>query len=379
MRLRIPCVAALAALVLPLFACAPQERRPPPRPFATLPAQPLPPPARPAAEAAPLRRVALLFPLSGGNAPLGEAMLNAAQLALFDQGDRQVELLPRDTRGSPAGAAEAARAAAAEGAQAIAGPLTLAETAAVSRATSLPVFALTSDDTQASAQVWVLGVTPAQQVRRMMATAGDRGARRFGLLAPDDAFGRRLAAAMGEAAAAAGWPAPAVQLVPARASDIAAAAGALAATRSDAVLIGFAGQGARAAAQALSAGAARPLLLGTLLWAGDAELAGEPALAGALFPGFDPAGRGRFERSYSAAFEDRPPRLAGAAYDATALAARTARAGAPPLGAAFLGADGPLRLLEGGRVQRGLAVFGLRPGAEPVLVEPAPLPGGAGS
>jgi len=373
--MRFPWLAALAALLLPLIGCAPQER-PPPRPFATAPAQRLPPAPPPEG---PMRRVGLLLPLSGGNAPLGQAMLNAAQLALFDQGDRRVAFLPRDTRGTPDGAAEAARAAAAEGAVALAGPLTLGETAAVARSTGLPIFALTSDEAQAAGHVWVLGLTPTQQVRRVMAAAGDHGARRFGLLAPDDAFGQRLAAAMRAAAAQAGWPAPAVQLVPARAPDVAAAVPGLLAQRPDAVLIGYSGAGARAAAQAIAAAGPPPLLLGTSLWAGDASLAAEPALAGALFPGPDPAGRERFDNHYAAAFEERPPRLAGPAYDAAALAARTAREGAPPIGAAFLGADGPIRLGEGGVVRRGLAVFAVRPGGEPALVEPAPLPGGAGS
>ncbi|RYJ01449.1 MAG: hypothetical protein EON47_10720, partial [Acetobacteraceae bacterium] len=68
--------------------------------------------------------------LSGANRPLGQAMLNAAQLALFDQADPGIEFLPRDTGSTPAGAAEAARSALGEGARALAGPLTLTETAA---------------------------------------------------------------------------------------------------------------------------------------------------------------------------------------------------------------------------------------------------------
>jgi ABC-type branched-subunit amino acid transport system substrate-binding protein len=347
-------------------------------------APPAAPGGAPAATGA-MQRVGLLLPLSGGNAPLGEAMLNAAQLALFDQGDRRVEFLPRDTRSTASGAAEAARAAMADGAQALAGPLTLTETAAVARVTGLPVFAFTSDEAQAATNVWVLGLTPTQQVRRVMTAAGERGARRFALLAPDDAFGQRLAAAMRAAAEAAGWPTPAIRLVPPRSTDFATAAPGLLGAQPDAVLIGFAGPGARAAAQALMAqaattpGGARPLLLGTALWAGEAGLGAEPALAGALFPAPDPTGRERFDQRYAAAFENRPPRLAGPAYDAAAIAARTVREGAPPLGAAFLGADGPLRLDAGGAVQRGLAVFALRPGGEPVLVQPAPVPGGPGS
>ena len=337
------------------------------------------PPSGSGAPVAVTTRVGLLLPLSGGNAPLGQAMLQAAELALFDQGDRGLAFLPKDTRGTPAGAEAAARAAVAEGAAALAGPLTLGETAAVARATGVPVFAFTSDEAQASNQVWVLGITPSQMVRRILQAASEQGSRRFALIAPDDAFGQRLAAAMRSTASAAGWPAPTIQLSAARGADAAAAAQAVLAGEPDAVLIGYTGPAARSLAQALATGARPPRLLGTSLWAADSGLGNEPALAGALFPGPDPTGRERFDSAYAAAFEGRPPRLAGTAYDAAALAGRTAREGRPPVGAAFLGADGPVRVMEGGQVQRGLAIFSLRSGSEPMLVQPAPVPGAAGS
>ncbi len=214
----------------------------PSRPFAA----PVVPFTVPAAPQEPVRRVGLLLPLTGGNAALGQAMLNAGQLALFDQGDRRIELLPRDTRSSAAGAAEAARDAEAQGALALAGPLTLGETAAVARATRIPVFAFTSDEAQASGRVWVLGITPTQQARRVMSAANEQGAERFGLLAPNDAFGQRLAAAMREAARQAGWPAPVIELVPQRTVEFAAPAEAMRAARVEAVLVGFGGAGARA-------------------------------------------------------------------------------------------------------------------------------------
>ena len=62
-------------------------------------------------------RVAILLPLSGRNAPLGLALLNAAQLAIFDFGDRRLELLPVDTKGTPHGAGEAAATAIGDGAE----------------------------------------------------------------------------------------------------------------------------------------------------------------------------------------------------------------------------------------------------------------------
>jgi len=366
----------MACLVL--IGCAPQ---PPAREFRRLQTGIQPWTAAPAAQG-PTLRVGLLLPLTGANAPLGQAMLNAAQLALFDQGDRRVEMLPRDTRGTPAGAAQAAQGLLSEGVVAIAGPLTLAETASAVSVTGgrAPVYAFTSDEAQAGGTVWVLGITPSQQVRRIIAAASEGGARRFALLAPDDAFGQRLAVALRTAAADMGAPPPQILLSNAR-GDLTATVQPLAANPPEAVLIGHGGQGARAAAAAIAATfpGGMPRLLGTALWAVDGSLGNEPALVGAWFPAPDPAGRARFDSQYDAAFNERAPRLAGAAYDAFALATRTAREGAPPIGAAFMGADGPVRLLGGGGIARGLAVFAIRPGGESSLVLPAPLPGGAGS
>src|SRR5208282_2736946 len=72
-------------------------------------------------------KVGLLLPLSGPSAALGQAMLQASEMALFDAPDNGVELLPRDTQGAAAGAADAARDVIAQGAKLIIGPLLAAE------------------------------------------------------------------------------------------------------------------------------------------------------------------------------------------------------------------------------------------------------------
>ena len=102
---------ALLPLLLPAAACVSQ---PPSRSGAA------PVPAAPSRQR---ERVGLLLPLSGQNRQLGQSMLNAAQMALFDLGDDSFQLIPRDTKGTPGGASEAARDAIAEGAQLILGPL----------------------------------------------------------------------------------------------------------------------------------------------------------------------------------------------------------------------------------------------------------------
>src|SRR6266849_1343155 len=84
------------------------------------PPQTRPPPSGPV-------KVALLVPLTGANAELGKAMLEAAQLALFNTESERLTLVPRDTAGTADGAANAAKSAISEGAQLILGPLLAAE------------------------------------------------------------------------------------------------------------------------------------------------------------------------------------------------------------------------------------------------------------
>ncbi|MBP0494021.1 penicillin-binding protein activator [Roseomonas indoligenes] len=348
----------------------------------------------PSAPEALTAKVAVLLPMSGPQAALGPAMMNAATLALFDSGVRGVELVPRDTTGSAGGASEAVRSAISDGARVVVGPLTGAETAAAAgqaRAASVPVLAFTNDVEQGGNGVWVTGITPSQQVRRLLASARTAGVQRVGLAGPEGPFTRQLAAALRNASREAGLPPPVVVTYPSGASR-AQAAGLVAQQAGTEglglLILGEGGAGAREMAAAL-AGAGLPTpplrLGGTVLWANDATLASEPALAGALVPGPDPLARNGFESRYQAAYGERPPRLAATAYDATAAALRGVRGGDPraaaqlPIGEPLQGADGTFRLLPDGQVQRALAVYALTPGAEPRMVEPAILPGAAGS
>ena len=375
----------------------------------------------PAAPEVPRTRVALLLPLSGSNAPLGQSMLNAATLALFEQSGPTVEFVPHDTFGSPGGASTAARAAVGEGARVIVGPLTAGEASsagAVARAAGVPMLAFSNDAAVGGRGVWTLGVTPAQQVHRLVAAAATAGVRRIGLAAPNGAFAQQLGAALRTASQEAGLLAPVIATYPSGAlpaiaakdfatrvngsaptpapdpaSDPAAVPGALPAMPDTdrgigMLILGEGGTRARQFAAALpEAGLTIPplRLAGTALWAQDGvSLGNEPALAGAIFPGPDNTAHAQFEDRYRQAFGETPPRLAAVAYDAATIAARAARGGPNvpvqmPVGDVVLGADGGLRLLPDGQTQRALAVYALQPGTEPRLVEPASIPGAAGS
>ncbi|WP_083747795.1 penicillin-binding protein activator [Teichococcus deserti] len=377
-----------------LSACAPQASRTAggyaPQPMAGQIAPPPPPRAK----------VAVLLPLTGPQAGLGQPLLNAAQLALFEQGDPSFEFLPRDTGGSPAGAASAARTAIQDGARVIVGPLTAQETAAVAgvaRGSAIPVLPFTNDANQAGTQVWPLGITPVQQVRRLVTAGQAQGVQRFALAAPDGALGRQMATALRAATAELGLPQPQVEFYPAAAQpslvakDIAQKLSLMpdapAEQRPGMLLLAESGVRARDFAGALTqSGVAMPplRLAGHALWGMDDAMGQQLALSGAWFPGSDPAARSQFESRYEAAFGEKPSRIVGVAYDAAAIAARAMRGQGPngtaqiPLGETVLGADGQLRLNPGGMVQRGLAVYAIAPGNQPGVVAGAELPGSVG-
>ncbi|MDG1707687.1 MAG: ABC transporter substrate-binding protein, partial [Emcibacteraceae bacterium] len=67
--------------------------------------------------------VGVMLPLSGETGEMGQALLNAITLALFDAADKRIEIIPVDTHGTPEGAAEAANSLVANNADIIIGPL----------------------------------------------------------------------------------------------------------------------------------------------------------------------------------------------------------------------------------------------------------------
>src|SRR5262249_48257664 len=162
----------LAAFVVAavLAACAGPPRGAPPGAAAKPPyagggpaataAQPLPPLGA--------VKVALLVPLSGANAELGKAMLEAAQLALFPTGGDQLTLVPRDTTGTAAGAADAAKAVLGDGAKLILGPLITDEVEAVkpiAAAAKVNVIAFATKTQVAGGNVFLIGFLPRQEGR----------------------------------------------------------------------------------------------------------------------------------------------------------------------------------------------------------------------
>lgn len=365
---------AIAAVVL-LAGCQTTQiasQRPVTKPAEPPPPAAAPPPpvqrVEPAAEAMVQKpfKVALLVPMSGQAATLGEAMFNAAQLALFDSSDKGFALQPIDTQGTPQGAADAARQAVQAGASLVLGPIFSPEVKAagqVTRAANIPMVAFTTDVTAAGNGVHALGVLPRSQVSRVVALARQKGMTRFALLAPDNDYGRTVGAAYREVVRAAGGNLLREEYY----SDPVEAAKRLSGDTAGgpmAVLIADEGPRLRAAAQTVASLGGKVQLLGTALWNNDPALGSEPALVGGWFPAPPQAEHNEFVADYQKNFSVKPPAIASLAYDATALAAVVAQrvmttpavtALGDPNG--FAGVDGIFRLLPDGGNQRGLAVW----------------------
>lgn len=353
-------------------------------------------PGGPPAPAADAVRVGLLLPLSGPQAGLGKAMLQAAELALFDLGDQRFELLSYDTKGTPEGAAGAAQTALADGSTLLLGPLLASSARAVApvaEAAGVPVVSFSSDRTVAGAGVYILGFTPEAEVRRVMGHAAGAGLTRVAVLAPQDAYGNAVVSEARQVAGALGARLVRVQLYDPSGRDFGPAVEAVARTQAgssppfDALLIADGGERLRAiGAQLPVHGMQQPTVraLGTGAW-DDPTVGSEPALVGGWFAAPSPAYRESFQTQYREAFGQQPPRLATLAYDATALAAVLAASPSfipfdrsaieDPKG--FLGRDGIFRFGPDGVVQRGLAVLEVERSGSRVISEPPTAFGGS--
>lgn len=153
---------------------------------------------RAAVTARPGAQVAVLVPLSGQHAAVGNGLVQTAQLALFDMRKPSLSLMPIDTGGTPEGAAEAARQAIAQGADMIIGPLLAGSVSAVgpvARSANIPVLAFSNTPSVAGDGVYVMGFTPDQQVQSIIEFAVAEGITRFAVLAPRNAYGEVVVSA----------------------------------------------------------------------------------------------------------------------------------------------------------------------------------------
>jgi len=333
-------------------------------------------------------RVGLILPLSAqGNAGIAAlSMKNAAEMALAEFKEPNIQLLVKDDAGTPQGAQAAAQQAIGEGAEIIIGPLFAQSVSAVggiARARNIPVIAFSTDASVAARGVYLLSFLPESDVRRIVDFAISRGKRSFAALLPDNAYGSVVEAAFQQEVARRGGRVIALEKYPLDPGAMGEAVRRVARAAASADSI-FIPDSADAVPQVVTALAAnhvnlkRVQLLGTGLW-DEARIFETPALNGGWYAAPDSAGFRGFATRYRGRYGQDPVRTATLAYDAVALVAALVKTQGPQRfseailtgSSGFAGIDGIFRFRPDGTNERGLAVLRVAPGGGQV-VSPAP-------
>lgn len=363
-------VGVLALLSMSIAGCQLIPRQPPrqpPPPIERVPEPEQPEPITNLPRDETRNRVAVLVPLSGSNAGVGQSIANAANLALLDTGGERIRITTYDTA---RGALAAANEALADGNGLFLGPLLADDVravASVARRAQVPVISFSNDISVAGAGAYIMGFNPAQSIDRVVSHARSSGAVRFGALIPTGVYGQRASQAMIAAVERAGGRMIGMQTYDRSQGGIQGAASRLNGQgQYDAVLIA---DGTRIAVQAvpiLRRGSAQVRILGTELWASETGIGAQPALRGAWYAAASETMFNQFRTRYRARYNANPYRLASLGYDSVLLAVRVAADW--PVGrrfperairdeTGFAGVDGAFRFGAEGIAERALAVL----------------------
>lgn len=370
-------------------------------------------------------RIAILLPLSGPEAPTGQALLNAATMALFDAYDPRLTLLPFDTKSDGLETERVAHQALEAGVDIVLGPLLAGNVRVagdVFGPAGIPILGFSNDSSVAAPGRYILGFMPENEVLRVVDYAVSEGHSQFSALVPEGRYGSRVRAAFGDAVSDGGGrivalesypPDPDAVFEPVKAlanydqrrknlrdeistlralrddltdeiADRLERAEQLEPVAFDAILVPEGGALLRTVGPLLPFYEIDPnavQLLGTGLW-NDPSLMNEPPLHGAWFAAPEPARPEAFMNRYESMFGHRPSRIATLAYDAMGLVASLMRDELEegeqrfsedritnPLG--FEGIDGLFRLNATGMNERGLAILEITR-REFKIIDPAP-------
>jgi branched-chain amino acid transport system substrate-binding protein len=341
-------------------------------------------------------KVGLILPLSGtGNAFVaGQSMRNAAELAISEFNNPDIQLLVKDDGGNAAGAQQGAQQALEEGAEIILGPLfalTVGPVGQLAKSRGIPVIAFSTDANVATRGVYLLSFLPESDVDRIISYAAGQGRRSIAALVPDNAYGTVVEAAFKQVAARRGARVVALERYPLDKTAMQAPIRnvAQAAARADAIFIPDGADAVASVVQTLAASGLdlkRVQLLGTGLWE-DSHLFSSPQLEGAWYAGPDSSGFRSFSGRYRARYGQDPVRTASLSYDAVALLAALVKTQGKQRFAedvltnssGFTGIDGLFRFRTDGTNQRGLAVLRVAPSGGQIISPPPKSFGASGT
>ena len=320
-----------------------------------------------------LHRVALLLPITGPDADVGQSLANATALALADTKVTNIRLITYDTA---LGVDAATRRAIADGNKLILGPLrgdNVLQAAAIARPAGVPIISFSNDIGVAGQNVFLLGHLPNQSIDRVVRYAKTQGYNRFGGIVSNNVYGQRALSNLTNSVRSVGGTLVGIQEVDGSAASVDASTRRLGAMgQIDAVLVADSGRVAVVTVPSLRKhGLKNAKILGTDLWNIDGSLASNSNMYGAWFASVSDTLYNQYATKYRARYGRSPLRLSSLGYDSVLLVARVARNWKPgskfpvsqltdPQG--FIGVDGSFRFMPNGLTERTLEVQEIQAG-----------------
>ncbi len=321
-------------------------------------------------------RIALLLPITaeGRSAQIAKQIKQAGELALFEADNPNIELITKDTQGTPAGARKAASAAVAEGAEIVLGPLFAASVRAatpVVQQSNIPMIAFSSDESVAGNGVYLLSFLAGHDVSSIVSYAVSQGKRRFSAYLPQDQYGKVAEIAFRNAVASHGGEVVALATYPKDPTGLVKAAKPFAEqlinNQADALFMPAGQQYLPQLATLIPYYEIDPKktqILGSSRW-DFASVGTQKPLIGGWFPAAEPRGWNQFKQRYTQTYGIIPTRITTLSYDAVSLAVSLAN---QPKGqrysvanltqpGGFAGVDGLFRLNQNGLSERRFAIL----------------------
>lgn len=369
--------------------------------------------------------IGIMLPLTGDTAEVGQALLNAATLALFDAKDKRLVMIPTDTHGTPEGAIEAVNQLIAKNVDVIIGPLFSENIKAahpIAKEAGIKMIGFSTDEEVAGDGVYLFSFRPEEQVGRIIKYASKQHHKKFAALIPDTLYGKRIMSVLEPLVASQFNELTELEIYPSDSSMLDEPVKRIANydyrrkefidemrfLRSlgqndamgqeyinkirnmetlgdvdfDAILVPEGGSMLGSIAPLLSyyeIDLDKVKVLGTGLWH-DPMLFNEPQLQGGWFASPEDELANKFIERYKNTFTRTPPRIVTLGYDAMALVANIVRSQKAPTFSdriltnpdGFAGLDGIFRFHRSGLVERGLAVYEITTN-EFLKIDPAPV------
>ncbi len=142
-------------------------------------------------------KVGILLPLTGKNKELGQSLLNAATMSLFENDTNDdIELIVFDAKDNQFGAEAAIKDAASREIKIIIGPVFSSSVEAIAdkaKSEKMVVLSFSNNMDLANKEgIFLMGFTPEQQIEKIVSYSISRGKNNFSIIAPNNQYGIKI-------------------------------------------------------------------------------------------------------------------------------------------------------------------------------------------